>query len=256
MIADQEKRYIVYVHIAPNGKRYVGQTSKAPNARWRNGEGYKAHHPHFYAAVQKYGWDAFDHKILAQDLTKQESDAFEAYLISSYKSYDRRYGYNVELAARGPGKHTAETRAKIAASNKGRIVSEETRRKISASLMGNKPAPKSEAGLKAIIKFNTGRHPTEETRKKLSESHRGHVWSEESKEKMRQSLRGRKCEWCRIRVRQIDAATGSQVAVFDCAKDAQRSTGIASANISAVCKGRRQTAGGYKWEYAGGEGHN
>lgn len=38
------KKYIVYVHIFPNGKKYFGITSKAPNQRWENGKGYDKNH--------------------------------------------------------------------------------------------------------------------------------------------------------------------------------------------------------------------
>ena len=42
-----EKKWCVYVHIAPNGKKYVGITSQKPEKRWNHGEGYQRH-PYFY----------------------------------------------------------------------------------------------------------------------------------------------------------------------------------------------------------------
>ena len=39
------KKWIVYVHIFPNGKLYFGITSKKPNARWENGNGYSDNQP-------------------------------------------------------------------------------------------------------------------------------------------------------------------------------------------------------------------
>lgn len=41
-----EKKWCVYVHIAPNGKKYVGITSQKPEKRWNHGEGYQRH-PYF-----------------------------------------------------------------------------------------------------------------------------------------------------------------------------------------------------------------
>lgn len=37
--------------------------------------------------------------------------------------------------------------------------------------------------------------------------------------------------------------------VFNTAMEAERATGVASQSISAVCRKRRQTAGGYSWEF-------
>ena len=50
--------YTVYQHKNKiNGKRYFGITSRKPEERWGyNGRNYKSS-PHFYSAIQKYGWD-------------------------------------------------------------------------------------------------------------------------------------------------------------------------------------------------------
>ena len=37
--------------------------------------------------------------------------------------------------------------------------------------------------------------------------------------------------------------------MFPIQMDAQRELGISSTHIAAVCKGKRKTAGGYKWRY-------
>ena len=41
--------------------------------------------------------------------------------------------------------------------------------------------------------------------------------------------------------------------IFDSGIDAQNATGISRSGISMCCKGKRQTAGGYHWEYYQGE---
>ena len=65
-------KYTVYVHINKiNHKKYIGITKQKPEDRWgKNGENYKES-PHFYAAIQKYGWDNFEHIILKENLTKE-----------------------------------------------------------------------------------------------------------------------------------------------------------------------------------------
>lgn len=57
--------YYVYCHENKiNHKRYVGITCTKPEKRWgTNGQRYKEC-PHFWHAIQKYGWDNFDHMIL------------------------------------------------------------------------------------------------------------------------------------------------------------------------------------------------
>lgn len=53
------RKYIVYIHIFPNGKRYVGLTTQDVDSRWRNGEGYK--HQFVYKPIKKYGWNNIKH---------------------------------------------------------------------------------------------------------------------------------------------------------------------------------------------------
>lgn len=53
------------MHISPSNKRYIGITSQKPEIRWANGKGY-SYNKHFYRAIQKYGWDNFEHRILCQ----------------------------------------------------------------------------------------------------------------------------------------------------------------------------------------------
>ena len=54
------------MHVSPSKKYYIGITSQAVNKRWKNGKGYKSS-PYFYNAIQKYGWNNFEHNILFTD---------------------------------------------------------------------------------------------------------------------------------------------------------------------------------------------
>ncbi len=87
--------YTVYCHRNKiNGKVYIGLTSKKVETRWRNGRGYESS-PHFWSAIQQYGWDSFEHIILAENLTSQEASEQEKYYIELYNSTDPNYGYNL-----------------------------------------------------------------------------------------------------------------------------------------------------------------
>ena len=87
--------YTVYQHINKiNNKVYIGITSQIPEQRWgTNGNNYKSS-PHFYSAIQKYGWDNFEHNILFTNLTKDEACSKEQELIKKFNSNNREYGYN------------------------------------------------------------------------------------------------------------------------------------------------------------------
>lgn len=89
--------YCVYVHTNKiNGKMYVGQTVHGddPNKRWAYGFGYR-NSAHFWSAIQKYGWDNFDHEVIANNLTSDEANKFERLLIEKLNTMDEKYGYNL-----------------------------------------------------------------------------------------------------------------------------------------------------------------
>ena len=87
--------YVIYTHTnKSNGKIYVGLTSMKPEERWRYGKGYHKG-TYFRNAIDKYGWDNFEHKIIEENLTKEEASYWEQYYISFYNSSDRQYGYNI-----------------------------------------------------------------------------------------------------------------------------------------------------------------
>lgn len=136
-----EKPWRVYVHInKTNGKRYVGVTSKVkPEHRWSNGLGYKEN-SHFYSAIQKYGWDGFEHVIIAEGLTEQDAKSMEKDLIAKWKTQNREFGYNMTSGGDGtPDYHPSEeTRRKLSIARMKENLSEETLARRSAGLRGRK----------------------------------------------------------------------------------------------------------------------
>lgn len=97
-----ERCWVVYIHIAPNNKRYVGITSnKNPKNRWgRGGSGYKGQP--FYDAIKKYGWGNFKHEIVASNLTCDEANDFEITLIRELDTLIRNgNGYNTTEGGKG-----------------------------------------------------------------------------------------------------------------------------------------------------------
>lgn len=91
----QERIYTVYMHQNKiNKKVYIGQTRQEVHKRWQKGEGYVSS-SHFYSAIQKYGWDNFEHIILKDKLTSSEADYFEQQYILEYDSTNPNKGYNL-----------------------------------------------------------------------------------------------------------------------------------------------------------------
>ena len=78
-----------------NNKSYIGITSQKCENRWGlDGKGYELQ-PKFYHAIQKYGWDNFQHDILYTNLNKETALKIEADLIQTYDTI--KNGYNVSL---------------------------------------------------------------------------------------------------------------------------------------------------------------
>ena len=86
--------YNVYKHTnLVNHKSYIGITSQKCENRWGiNGKGYELQ-PKFYHAIQKYGWNNFQHDVLYTNLDKETALKIEANLIKTYDTIEN--GYNV-----------------------------------------------------------------------------------------------------------------------------------------------------------------
>ena len=125
--------WFVYVHINKiNNKKYVGQSVNL-KARWKSNGYYYQDSPYFYAAIQKYGWDNFEHIILKQNLTQEEANYWEEYYITDfYKSNIRQNGYNLKGGGGGLGKPNQATLNKMSQAQKKRYsnMTQEERQKI------------------------------------------------------------------------------------------------------------------------------
>lgn len=114
------KGHCIYMHKNKiNGKIYIGQAKGYLCQRWRkNGQGYKES-PYFYRAIQKYGWDNFEHTVLIDGLTQEEANQKQQDFIRLYKTMDANFGYNLQ-AGGGVGHQLAvESRRKISQAQKG-----------------------------------------------------------------------------------------------------------------------------------------
>lgn len=200
-----EELYCVYCHQNKiNGKRYIGQTKQVPEERFgKNGSNY-SRCIHFNNAINKYGWDAFDHYIIQDNLTKEEADELEILNIAFYNTTDPKYGYNLQSGGAGLSMPCTKTRKeKLSKIFSGRvyvnngiinkfIYPEEVDTYIQQGFkLGRYLSPE------ALQKMNTaskskGRKMSEETKQKLREKHLGKKMSDEAKRKISEAQRGKK----------------------------------------------------------------
>lgn len=233
------KSYVVYMHTTPNNKKYIGITSKNPIKRWGcNGNRYKTQF--FYKAIQKYGWDNIEHKILFANLSKKEAEQKEIELIKKYKSNQKEYGYNVENGGNSNGKHSEETKLKIAKANKGRKPwdygighNETTKHKIS---IANKGKKRSAEAIEKMSKAKLGKKQSKETIIKIANANRGKKRSIETRKKISKTMSHP--------VLCVETNT-----VYYGVREAERNTNISSGSISKCCNGKQKQAGGYHWKY-------
>lgn len=201
----------IYKHTSPSGKCYIGQTSDIKR-RWRE-KSYKQC-PKFFNAIQKYGWENFEHEIVCICHTSEEADEKERYYIQYYDSINN--GYNITAGGyslRGEenimyGKSVldfmteeeiANWKQKLSEAHKGekngfygKHHSEETIKKISAAKLGvSNPLNLSNEQRKAISERNKLMW-TEEKRNEQSKKMTGEnnpMYGREVTEEQRQYLR-------------------------------------------------------------------
>ena len=211
--------YTVYMHVnKSNNKKYIGITRQKPEKRWgKNGCGYKRS-PYFYNAIEKYGWDNFEHIIVVRGLSEDEAKWLEVQMIEAHNTTNRANGYNMTLGGEG---------------RNGWVYSEEERQKQSEAMKG-KHAGKNNPmyGRSGELSPNYGKHHSEETKRKISAARKGSGAAKGSK-----NPSARKVLCVELNM------------VFDTMKEAGLYAGCSPSNISSCCSGRLKTSGGYHWEY-------
>lgn len=155
-----------------NNKPYFGQTRQPPNRRWSQHKQAAKNGGKMilYNAIRLHGVENFTFEVVCECETLEELNTKEIEYISKNNSLSPN-GYN---AGKGGDNYekTPETRAKLSASNKGRIISEEWRKNMSIA--------------------RKGRKITEETRIKMQKALKGRLISDETKQKLREANIGKK----------------------------------------------------------------
>jgi GTP-binding protein EngB required for normal cell division len=119
------KTYYVYRHLCSDGRAYIGITTN-PKRRWEaNGCNYYDH-PVFKEAIDLFGWENIEHKIIFSCSDKYKARDKEKKLAMYYQYY------NLSLNAGNGHSHspTLSTRQKVAEVRRKTTMTEETKEKI------------------------------------------------------------------------------------------------------------------------------
>lgn len=243
-----KNKWKVYIHKNKiNYKKYVGITSGVPQKRWQNGTGYP-NNKHFTSAINKYGWDNFEHIILFDRLEQEEAMCIEKELIKYFKLNKREFGYNKDNGGNGVGRFTEETR---------KIMSD---KKKKAYLGKGNPffgkhhtdATKQKIRESGMDKFSGDKNPffgkchTDETKRKISEANKGRPSSLKGKKVPKEIVDKMKKNSKRVSI--ICLENGK---IFDSMGDCAREMGLGVGNISKVCRGKIKKTGGFSFKIIG-----
>ena len=228
----QTKKFIIYKHTNKlNGKSYIGQTCQQLNRRWKNGKGYKESIK-FYYAIEKYGWDNFNHQILEENLTLQQANERQIYWINFYDTVNN--GYNLREGGQGHYLNTPELRQKHQDAVDRTLA-------IPVICINTKQRYKSVAEAYRQTGIN---HITDCCKGKLAtagkdENGYGFIWRYEKDYDEKQIFEFKKIS-DRSPKRIICINTGK---IYNTIKEAQKETGVDSGSISKCCHKKRKSAG-------------
>ena len=201
--------YIVYKHTNKiNGKIYIGITANLKR-RWV-AKGYMYHgSPYFKHALEKYGWDNFEHEILFEGLTEIEARKKETELIKQFRCNEEAFGYNLTEG----GEHNIpnqEIRDKLSKIQKEKMTEEKRQ------LLREKALQNDYSGERNPF---FGKHHDESTRKRMSENQ----WSKKEPERFREVVKynlncgGDESRFAKKVIRLIDGK--EYLSITSCAKE-------------------------------------
>ena len=252
-----EAHYTVYKLTDPEGKLYIGLTGKPAEQRWRKGRGYSRDTP-IRAAVNRYGWEAFEKTILCEKLTKAGAEMSEVSKKICRNVKNRQYAERPELIEKiRSSVNTAYANDPVYRERIGKKVLEayerdptlKTRISNTVRQLWTDPEYRYRAteGRAAVCSGNTkaaaemqvkGRqyyreHP--ERKAEVSAQMSAYLLSPEGRKFVESDSRPKP-------VRCVE--TGK---IYPSQRAAERETGFC--NIHKVCSGRNRVCGGYHWEY-------
>ena len=235
---NEEKIYTVYMHINKvNNKKYVGITSQKVEKRWKNGLGYEDQV--FGRAIQKYGWDNFEHLIICENITQSEAFNKEQELIQLHNTTDPSHGYNKSDGGESGSYHAYNTQKNkmkpvYRYDQSGNYIDsfcsmEEAKRQL--KINGSNISQCCSGLRKLAYGFQWFHEYLGEKVDSVEEGSR-----RSNKSRMKKVSQYSMCK--------------ELIKTYKCATDAQKETGVNRCCIINCCNGKQKRAGEYVWEYA------
>ena len=250
--------YIYKIENTVDNKIYIGQTIQDLESRWKDHRKKGSNCRYLKSAIQKYGIDNFEFKLVCITFDSQLDDMEKEYI----EKYDclAPNGYNLRLGG-DSGKHH-----------------EDTKRKISATLLQNKKIIQFDVQGNRLNSFNTCREAAESVGCSPSSighccngdvrTTAGYVWKYESinsdTAKNQSGIPPLTGKFKRIRdttmltvpkknklVRKIIQFDihGNKLNSFNTCREAAEHVGVSRSSITTCCLGKRKLSKGYVWKY-------
>lgn len=220
--------YTIYMHKNKiNHKVYIGQTGVELTRRFKGGSGY-ASSPHFYSAIQLYGWNNFEHLILEENLTAEAADIKEKYWIELFDATNPMFGYNLSQGGKSKPTGNPETNKYVS------VICKETGRKFNSlaeAALWSGMKKESASNITAQIrgeKTSAGKHP--ETGEALHWCYKIEDIDKPNKKKQKPYAK---------KVKNLDTNE-----IFDSINEASQAYNITNVSISKSCKSQGQIAVG------------
>lgn len=164
---------------------YIGKDKYYPHRTYLKCRAKDSHCPLLYKALQKYDIDSWKVDVLQSDL-QSDSELSEAEILWIAKFNSKVRGYNCTDGGEGGNNPNEETRKKIGAAHRGKVVSEETRAKQSTASTGRRHSEEAKTKISLSSEgekhWNYGQTRSLETRRKISASLKGKKYPPRSPE--------------------------------------------------------------------------
>jgi len=250
--------YIYKIENTVDNKVYIGQTTQDLEIRWRCHRKKSSNCRYLKSAIQKYGIDNFEFKLVCITFDSQLDDMEKEYI----EQYDclAPNGYNLRLGG-DSGKHH-----------------EDTKRKISATLLQNKKIIQFDVQGNRLNSFNCLREAAESVGRSTSaighccngdvRTTAGYVWKYESinsdTAKNQSGIPPLTGKFKRIIDKNILIAPkknklvrkiiqfdihGNKLNSFNTCREAAKHVGVSRSSITTCCLGKRELSKGYVWKY-------
>ena len=228
--------YIYLIKNIRNNKIYIGKR-KCPNNKLPKNDNYFGSGIILRKAFKKYGKENFTKEILVENIDSvEEINLLEQKFITSYESYKREIGYNRTMGGDGGETikfFTQKEMEEFSEKLKGRVWTEESKKKISDKLKGKK---KTFEHIEKVQAAGKNWRETEEGKKMIS-----------SCKEMGLKNKGKRMGKDSPHAKKVICIETNEI--FCTLTEAHQKTGALISKISECCRGKRNTAGGFHWEY-------